>query len=86
MSTTKILTVDGFKVKKYLSLEGKDEDDSGKIVLTLEAKKEDVKVIGAGYLTPGDFLSALHSHQSIPETVGIQVRFEVDEDKVEDDV
>lgn len=84
MSETKLLTVEGFKVKKFFSTEGKNEDDAGKITLTLEVQKEDLKVLKAGYLTAGDFLCALNRHQSIPETIGLEVRFDVDSDRVED--
>lgn len=69
------LNVNGFSVKKYTSVEGKNEDDPGVVQIVLVASKSDIKVEGAGHLTAGDVLSALHTHQSIPESVTMKLRF-----------
>lgn len=68
----------GFRVKKFNSVEGKGEEDSGKITITLEGSKDDIKILGdaAFEANLGDVVAALNIYQVAKEPVLLQLRFE----------
>lgn len=70
--------ISGFRVKKFNSVEGKGDEDSGRITLTLEGNKDDIRILGdAGFeLNLGDVVAALNIHQVAKEPVLLQLRFE----------
>lgn len=68
-------SVVGFRVKSVSSIEPKNEDDSGRVKLSLEADVEDIRVLDHN---SGELVSALHMHQQALEPVVLKVRFPKD--------
>ena len=73
-----IVNVTGFRVKKYESVEGKNDKDPGKIKIILEADKDCIRTSGdaVGKYHVGDIVSTLNMHQTALEPVIVQLRFE----------
>jgi hypothetical protein len=70
-------TVTGLRVKKFVSTEGKKEEDPGRIQITLEADKDSIRVSGedVGEYDLGDIVGALNMHQTATEPVVVVLRF-----------
>lgn len=62
--------VGGFYVKKYVSTQGKKEDDQGTLEITLSAAKDE---INPGPFDFGDILAALNTHQEGKQPVVLRV-------------
>lgn len=62
--------VGGFCVVKYTSIQGKKEDDQGKLQLILEADKDE---INPGAFDFGDILVALNTHQEGKQPLVLRV-------------
>lgn len=76
----KDVSVVGLRVKKFTSTEAKNEKDSGKLQIVLEADKDDVRVSGlenVGVYDLGDIIAALNLHQSATEPVTVEMKFPI---------
>lgn len=70
--------ISGFRVKKFNLVEGKKEEDSGKITITLEGYRDDIKILGDAAFSAnlGDIVAALNIYQVAKEPLLLQLRFE----------
>lgn len=62
--------VGGLFIKKWVSTQGKKEDDQGKIQIVLEASKDE---ISTGAFSFGEILAALNTHQEGQHPVVLRV-------------
>ena len=67
--------VGGFHVEKYESKQGKKEDDSGSIKITLIAQKDEISTGAFGF---SDILAALNTHQEAQEPIVLRVLMPTD--------
>lgn len=69
---TNIVPVYGFQITKFAVTKGKKEEEVGKISVTLEAQKDDLRAMEHDI---NDILGAMNMHNSTDEAIAVQLRF-----------
>jgi len=73
-NTTAVVPVVGFVIKKFQATQvsKKDEEDLGRIQITLEAETDDIRALDKEL---ADVFGALNMHRVTREPVALQLRF-----------